>query len=76
MVSGDQSPFAPSMEERVNRTLARAYKKARNTDEADIRYLKKMGVLLPNGLTPHPPLFDVYGEELLASMKNYNNSIL
>ena len=72
MVSGEQSPFAPPMskEERVERTLARAYKKARKTDDAEIRYLKKMGVLLPNGLTPHPPLFDVYGEELFASMKN------
>ena len=72
MLSEVKSRFAKMarMEDSFHKTLAKAYKKAssKSSGDAEVRYLKRMGVLLPNGFTPLPPLHDVFGEELLSEM--------
>ena len=57
------------IEERMLRTTAEAYQRASSKTDAEeeCEYLERMGVLLPNGFTPMPPMFSEAGEELLKS---------
>lgn len=59
-----------SIENRVLQITAEAYKKASSAQDADeeCRYLKRMGVILPNGFTPLPPLNLKIGNDLLKSL--------
>ena len=54
----------------VDKNLAQAYSQCRRQVYIDeeVEYLKRKGVLLPNGFEPLPPLFSEEGEALLERL--------
>lgn len=57
---------------RITQNTLEAYKKARSTSDAEeeSEYLRRKGVLLPNGFTPLPPLYMEEGEALLRTAED------
>jgi len=68
----DEEIADDNLEERVTRTAAEAYRKANSQSDAEdeCEYLKRHGVILPNGFTPMPPLQLKIGDDLLETIDN------
>jgi hypothetical protein len=64
-----------AVEERMCKKLVNTYKRLKSTayQDEEVAYLKRHGVLLPNGFTPDPPLFSESGE-IMLKLFNEDNS--